>query len=229
MPKRIFRKESEDTTMKKTISKTQLILTVLSVCSLLISNVLSAKQFLLPFGITMTGAVIVFPITYILSDLFSEVYGYKWSRFTCYLGFAMNVFMVLAFQAAIATPAPDYWMNQEAFQTVLGSTPRILAASLLAFVVGDFVNDRVFRRMKAKYEGMNGFAGRAILSSFCGEVVDSAIFIPLAFIGQMPVEALLAMAVTQVCLKVGYEIVIVPVTAAITKKVKAMESQATAG
>lgn len=215
--------------MKKTISKTQLILTVLSVCSLLISNVLSAKQFLLPFGITMTGAVIVFPITYILSDLFSEVYGYKWSRFTCYLGFAMNVFMVLAFQAAIATPAPDYWMNQEAFQTVLGSTPRILAASLLAFIVGDFVNDRVFRRMKARCEGMNGFAGRAILSSFCGEVVDSAIFIPLAFIGQMPVEALLAMAVTQVCLKVGYEIVIVPVTAAITKKVKAMESQATAG
>lgn len=215
--------------MKKNISQTQVILTVLSVTALLVANIVSAKQFLLPFGITMTGAVIVFPITYILSDLFSEVYGYKWSRFTCYLGFAMNIFMVLVFQAAIATPAPDYWMNQETFQTVLGSTPRILAASLLAFIVGDFVNDRVFRKMKAKHEGMKGFAGRAILSSFCGEVVDSAIFIPLAFIGQMPVETLLVMAVTQVCLKVGYEIVIVPVTAAITKKVKAMESQATAG
>lgn len=214
--------------MKKTISNIQLYLTVLSVTALLVSNIISAKQFLLPFGITMTGAVIVFPITYILSDLFSEVYGYKWSRITCYLGFAMNLFMVLVFQAAIATPAPDYWMNQEAFQTVLGNTPRILAASLLAFVVGDFVNDRVFRKMKAKHEGMRGFAGRAIMSSFCGEVVDSAIFIPLAFIGQMPLKTLLIMGVTQVCLKVGYEIVIVPVTTAITRKVASIEGKAEA-
>lgn len=210
--------------MKKTISKTQAILTVISITALLVANIISAKQFQLPFGITMTGAIVVFPITYILSDLFSEVYGYKWSRFTCYLGFAMNIFMVLVFQIAIATPAPDYWMNQEAFQTVLGSTPRMLFASLTAFVVGDLVNDRVFRRMKAKKEGMNGFAGRAILSSFCGEVVDSAIFIPLAFIGSMPVNTLLIMGITQVCLKVAYEILIVPVTAAVTKKVLEAES-----
>lgn len=210
--------------MKKTISKTQLVLTVLAVTTLLVSNILSDKQVLLPFGITMTGGVIVFPITYILSDLFSEVYGYKWSRFTCYLGFAMNIFMVLVFQIAIATPAPDYWMNQEAFQTVLGSTPRILFASLTAFVVGDLVNDRVFRRMKAKKEGMDGFAGRAILSSFCGEVVDSAIFIPLAFIGTMPAQALLVIGITEVCIKVAYEILIIPVTAAVTKKVLEAES-----
>lgn len=211
--------------MKRNIGKTQCYLTVLYVAAFLISNVLAAKQFLLPFGITMTGAVIVFPITYILSDLFSEVYGYKWSRVTCYLGFAMNLFMVLIFQAAIATPAPDYWMNQEAFQTVLGSTPRILFASLLAFVVGDLVNDKVFRKMKAKHEGMQGFAGRAILSSFCGEIVDSAIFIPLAFIGQMPLKTLLIMGITQVCLKVGYEILIVPVTTAVTKKISSMECE----
>ena len=211
--------------MKKPISTVQLCLTVLSVTALLVANIVSAKQFLLPFGITMTGAVIVFPVTYILSDLFSEVYGYKWSRITCYLGFAMNVFMVLVFQAAIATPAPDYWMNQEAFQTVLGSTPRILIASLLAFVVGDLVNDKVFRKMKMKHEGMKGFAGRAILSSFCGEIVDSAIFIPLAFIGQMPLETLLVMGLTQVCLKVGYEIIILPVTTALTKKIAALEAK----
>lgn len=210
--------------MKKTISKTQLVLTVLSVTALLVSNILSAKQFLLPFGITMTGAVIVFPITYILSDLFSEVYGYKWSRLTCYLGFAMNIFMVIAFEIAIATPAPDYWLNQEAFETVLGSTPRILAASLTAFVIGDLVNDKVFRRMKAKHEGMKGFAGRAIVSSFCGEVVDSAIFIPLAFIGTMPFKTLLIMGVTQVSIKVAYEIIIIPVTTKLTKKVAEKEA-----
>lgn len=212
--------------MKRNISKTQCYLTVLYVAAFLISNVLAAKQFLLPFGITMTGAVIVFPITYILSDLFSEVYGYKWSRVTCYLGFAMNIFMVLAFTAAIYTPAPDYWTNQEAFQTVLGSTPRILAASLIAFVAGDFVNDKVFKRMKAKHENMKGFAWRAILSSFCGEIVDSAIFIPIAFIGQMPFETLVIMGITQVCLKVAYEIVIIPLTTWITKKVAAQEAKA---
>lgn len=212
--------------MKKTISKTQLVLTVLSVTSLLVANIISAKQFLLPFGITMTGAVIVFPITYIISDLFSEVYGYKWSRFTCYLGFAMNLFMVLAFQIAIATPAPDYWMNQEAFQTVLGNTPRILIASLTAYVVGDFVNDKVFQKMKQKSEGMKGFAWRAVLSSLCGEVTDSLIFIPLAFIGQMPTETLIVMGLTQVTLKVLYEIAIVPLTTFLTKKVAAAESRA---
>ena len=211
--------------MKKTISKIQLILTVLSVTALLVANVLSAKQFLLPFGITMTGAVIVFPLTYILSDLFSEVYGYKWSRFTCYLGFAMNIFMVLAFEAAIATPAPDYWTNQEAFQTVLGSTPRILGASLFAFIVGDFVNDRVFRRMKAKHADMKGFSSRALLSSFCGEIVDSAIFIPLAFIGQMPIETLLNMAVCQVLLKTAYEVVILPFTHVVVKAVNKAEEK----
>lgn len=209
--------------MKKTISKTQLVLTVLSVTALLVANIISAKQFQLPFGITMTGAIVVFPITYILSDLFSEVYGYKWSRFTCYMGFAMNIFMVLVFQIAIETPAPDYWTNQEAFQTVLGSTPRMLFASLTAFVIGDLVNDKVFRKMKAKHEGMKGFAGRAIVSSFCGEVADSLIFIPLAFIGSMPAKTLVIMGITQVFLKVAYEVLIIPVTTAVTKKVLEVE------
>lgn len=212
--------------MKKTISKTQLTLTVMTVTSLLVSNILSAKQVLLPFGITMTGGVIVFPVTYILSDLFSEVYGYKWSRFTCYLSFAMNLFAVMMFEIAIATSAPDYWEHQEAFATVLGSAPRILIASLTAFVVGDLVNDKVFRKMKAKHEGMKGFAGRAIVSSVCGVAVDSAIFIPIALYGSMPTEALLAIGATEVAIKIAYEVAIVPVTAFVTKKVLEKEADA---
>lgn len=210
----------------KTISRTQLILTVVSVSALLISNIISAKQFLLPFNITMTGAIIVFPITYILSDVFSEVYGYKWSRFTCYLGFSMNLFMVIVFQIAINTPAPSYWGNQEAFQAVLGSTPRLLVASLTAYVVGDFVNDKVFQKMKEKKKGMQGFAGRAILSSLFGEIADTLIFVPLAFLGQMPFETLVIMGLTQVVLKTAYEVVIIPITTLTTKKIKAMEEQA---
>lgn len=210
----------------KTVSRTQLILTVVSVSALLISNIISAKQFLLPFNITMTGAIIVFPITYILSDVFSEVYGYKWSRFTCYLGFSMNLFMVIVFQIAINTPAPSYWGNQEAFQAVLGSTPRLLVASLTAYVVGDFVNDKVFQKMKEKKKGMQGFAGRAILSSLFGEIADTLIFVPLAFLGQMPFETLVVMGLTQIVLKTAYEVAIIPITTLTTKKIKAMEEQA---
>ena len=209
---------------KNNISKLQLILTVLFVVSLLISNIITAKQVLLPFNIVMTGAVFIFPITYILSDLFSEVYGYKWSRFTCYLGFIMNLFMVLVFTAVIKTPAPDFWQNQEAFQTVLGSTPKILFASLLAFLVGDLINDKVFKKLKEKHPNDHkGFGVRAILSSFCGEVVDSAIFLPIAFIGEMPLQTLLIMGITQVSIKIAYEIIILPVTRIIVKKVSGYE------
>lgn len=211
---------------KRNISELQLYLTLLFVVSLLISNIITAKQVLLPFGIVMTGAVFVFPITYILSDLFSEVYGYRWSRITCYLGFAANLFMVLIFSAVIATPAPDYWLNQEAFQTVLGNTPRVLVASLLAFVLGDFVNDRVFRKMKEKYpDSIKGFGWRAILSSVCGELVDSLVFLPIAFIGQMPLKTLAVMTVMQVLIKTGYEVVILPITRLVVKKTSAYENR----
>jgi queuosine precursor transporter len=201
--------------MKKTnnVSFLQLVLTLVFVVSLLISNVITSKQVLLPFGIVMTGAVFIFPITYILSDVFSEVYGYRWSRITCYMGFAANLFMVIVFSLVIVTPAPSFWTHQEAFQTVLGNTPRILIASLLAFVIGDFVNDRVFKRMKEKYPSSHkGFGWRAIISSFAGEIIDSLVFSPIAFLGQMPVNNLVVMLVMHVLIKTGYEIVILPIT-----------------
>lgn len=208
----------------KKISKLQVILTVLFVSCLLISNVITAKQVLLPFGITMTGAVFIFPITYILSDLFSEVYGYRWSRFTCYLAFAMNILMVIVFSLVIISPAPEYWTNQEAFQVVLGSTPRILIASLLGFVLGDFVNDRIFKAMKQRYPDTHkGFGTRAILSSLCGELADSLVFMPIAFLGQMPIATLAVMIVTQVSIKLVYEIVILPVTKYLVVKVSKYE------
>ena len=211
---------------KREISELQLVLTVLFVVSLLVSNIITSKQVLLPFGITMTGAVFIFPITYILSDLFSEVYGYRWSRITCYLAFAMNLFMVLVFSAVIVTPAPSYWTNQEAFQTVLGNTPRILFASLLAFVLGDLVNDKVFRRMKAKHPDTHkGFGWRAILSSICGELVDSLVFLPIAFIGLMPIKTLAIMTVMQVLIKTGYEVIILPITRLIVNKVSKYEKE----
>lgn len=210
----------------KNISMMQMVLTVLAVSALLISNVITSKQVLLPFNITMTGAVFIFPITYVLSDLFSEVYGYKYSRFVCYLSFAMNLLMVIVFSGVIASPAPSYWMNQEAFQTVLGSTPRVLVASLLAFVIGGWADDAVFAKMKAKYpKSHKGFGMRAITSSLMGELVDSLIFLPIAFLGQMPLTTLVVMTVMQVVIKTAYEIVILPVTTYVVKKVSKYEME----
>ena len=212
--------------MKKTkISFVQCVLTIIFVTAMLISNVITAKQVLLPFGITMTGAVFIFPITYILSDVFSEVYGYKWSRATCYFAFSMNLFMVIVFALVIKTPAPDYWTNQEAFATVLGSTPRVMGASLLAYVVGDFVNDRIFRKMKERHaDELKGFGFRAIVSSFFGELCDSLVFLPLAFLGQMPLKTLAIMTGCQVLIKTAYEVVILPITTLVTKKVRRYEN-----
>ena len=204
----------------------QVCLTIIFVSAMLISNVITSKQIQLPFGITMTGAIVIFPITYILSDVFSEVYGYKWSRVTCYFAFSMNLLMVLVFSFVIKTPAPSYWTNQEAFATVLGSTPRVMGASLLAYVIGDFVNDRVFRKMKAKHsDELKGFGWRAIVSSFFGELCDSLVFLPIAFLGQMPLKTLATMTVCQVLIKTGYEIVILPLTTLVAKKANKYEKE----
>jgi len=204
----------------------QLILTVAFIVTILICNIVTVKQIQLPFGLVMTGAAFLFPITYILSDVFSEIYGYKWSRIVSYLGFAMNLFMVIIFTLVIIAPAPDFYAKQDALQTILGSTPRILGASLLAYMVGDFVNDKIFKKMKAKNpNSFKGFQFRAIVSSFCGLVVDSSIFLPLAFLGTIPTETLLTMMVSQVLVKILCEIVLLPVTTLVVKKVDKHEKK----
>lgn len=221
---RIIFDKSEETTMEKTkYSFTQTVLTTLYVVCLLIANIVASKQVQLPFGITMTGAIFIFPVTYILSDVFSEVYGYKWSRITCRMAFLCNILMVAVFGLVIATKPPVYWTNQEAFEIVLGNTPRMLIASLLAYYLGDWINDVVFKKMKERH-GEKRFGLRAIVSSFFGEFTDSLIFVPLAFIGTMPAKTLLTMIAIQPCLKVFYECIVLPLTHFICKKLKEYEA-----
>lgn len=214
-------------TFEKAVSVLQVLLTVLFVGALMLSNIISARLFNF-FGHGMTCAVVVFPITYILSDLFSEVYGYKWSRFTCYLAFALNLLAVGVFYVAANLPAVIP-AQAEAFNTVLIGTFSCTMASFLAFVVGDFVNDKVFARMKKKQEGLTnhkGFALRAILSSFAGELVDSCIYLPLAFLVFNPIMSVtdvLTMIALQVSIKMAYEALILPLTTFLTKKVSAYE------
>lgn len=208
----------------KMVSPLFVILVVIFTVSMLLSNIIANKQFAIGPWNTPAG-VLVFPITYILSDVFSEIYGYKWSRKTAWIGFGMNLFMVIIFQITIAIPGPVWFENQQAFVTVLGSTPRLLIAGLVSYMLGDFVNDRLFRFLKNKDTLNKKFSIRAILSSFCGELVDSCIFIPCAFIGTIALDQLPQMIVIQVVIKVGYEIVILPVTNLIVKKVRNYEEK----
>lgn len=207
------------------------ILTVVYVVCMLLSNIVATKQFALgPWSIP--AGTIVFPITYILSDVFSEVYGYKWSRITSWLAAAMNLFMCVIFWLTIAIPGPIWFAAeiQTAMQIVLGNTPRLVIAGLIAYVVGDWVNDLIFELMrKGKQIDKNTtvrytFFSRAILSSFFGELCDSTIFICLAFVGTMPAEQLPSMIIIQVIAKTLYEIVIFPITNKIMKEVKKYES-----
>lgn len=202
----------------KSHSSLKLILTVIFIAALLISNVITWRQIQLPFGVTMTWAILIFPITYILSDVFSEVYGYRWSRITCYLWFACNFVMSLVFMLVISMKAPEYFANTDAYSIVLWNSWRVLGASLFAYVVWDFVNDKIFQKLKAKHPNDNKWFGfRAIISSLMWETVDSWIFIPLAFLWMMPVKTLIIMLITQVVLKVLYEIIILPITICVTE------------
>lgn len=206
------------------VSFLQLMLTVVFVSSLMISNIIVGKQIDI-FGMTVPSAVFIFPIIYILSDVFSEVYGYKWSRTTCYIAFCMNLLMVVVFTLVIMAPFPEYFGNQSAYEIVLGNTPKILLASSLGFIAGDFVNDRVFRAMKSKYpDSHEKFGLRAIVSSFFGEITDSLIFMPIAFIGVLPIEAIIQMFVIQVSFKVIYEIIALPLNKRVVRKVSELES-----
>jgi hypothetical protein len=211
--------------MKK-VSFIQFILTVIFVVALLTSNIIANKTIQLPFGIVMTSAVLIFPITYILSDVFSEVYGYKWSRVSCYIAFAMNLLMVAVFALAVSIPAPVFFENTNAFKTVLLNTPRVLLGSSLAFVVGDFVNDKIFKKMKMKYlDSHKRFTIRAITSSFFGEVIDSLIFLPIVFWGILPINQIMTMLIFQVALKTIYEIAIMPLTRFVMIKISKLETK----
>ena len=207
------------------ISTIQMILTLLYCVCMVVSNILAAKQYIFIGGTALNCGTIVFPITYILSDIFSEVYGYKWSRFSWLLATCACMFAVICAQIAVAMPYPDFWTNQDAFAATLGNAPRTLLASMLAFAAGDLVNDKVFRRMRLKNgDTINGFGARAILSSLAGETVDSLVFFPLAFYGIVPVETMVITAVALIFMKVGYECVIYPFTRVVVKKITAYEN-----
>ena len=190
-----------------------------NVC-LIASNLFETKIFTAGL-ITLTGGVIIFPVSYILNDCIVEVWGYKKARLVIWTGFAMNFFVVAMAQIVRLLPAADFWDGGEHFDYIFALAPRITLASLLAFLAGSTVNAYVMSKMKVASHGKR-FSVRAVVSSVCGETVDSLIFFPIAFWG-VGLEEMLKLMALQIFLKTAYEIVILPVTNFVVRKVKKHE------
>ena len=170
----------------------------------------------------LPAAIIVFPISYILGDVLTEVYGYRHARRVIWLGFLANVIVVLAIAAGGALPAADFWKQDEAYARILGATPRILAASFAAYLVGEFANAYVLAKMKIATDG-RWLWSRTIASTLVGQGLDSAVFITLAFAGIIPSGALIMAIVTQWLVKSAYEAAATPLTYAIIGFLKRRE------
>lgn len=190
---------------------------VFCVC-LVAANFLEAKVIALgPFAVT--AGMLVFPLSYIINDCIAEVWGFKKARLIIWMGFLMNFMVVALGQIAVMIPAAPFWEGEESFNFVFGLAPRIAAASLVAFLVGSFLNAYVMSRMKLLSKGRH-FSLRAVVSTLAGESADSVIFFPIAFAGLMPAGELLKMMAVQAVLKTVYEILVLPVTVRVVKYMK---------
>ena len=207
--------------MKKQVSVTFMLAGILFAACLLISNILASKIIMIGLWSAPAG-VLIFPVAYIINDVIAEVWGYQKARLIIWAGFGVNILAVLFFSIGIAVTQAPFYQGQEAFATVLSSTPRIVIASLSAYLLGSFLNAFTMSKFKVMTKG-KGFSIRAIVSTLFGEGIDSILFITIAFTGIFPFKILAGMILTQVILKTAYEIIILPITWIVVKKIKQVE------
>lgn len=205
----------------KNVSVSFMLCGILFCVCLICSNMLVVKAF--EFGpLNFTGALFLFPVSYILNDCISEVWGFKKARLIIWTGFLMNFLVVTIGAFVDAIPGASYWEMDDAFHAFFGLVPRVAAASFLAFLVGSFLNAYVMSKMKVASQGRH-FSTRAILSTLAGELSDSVIFFPLALGGIVPWDKMGLMVITQAVLKTTYEILVLPLTIKVVKWLKKYE------
>lgn len=208
---------------QNTVSVLFMIFSILFCVCLITANILETKQIQV-LSVSLTGGLIVFPVSYIINDCVCEVWGYSKARMLIWLGFAMNFFFVIVGALCDAIPGAPYWDNEEGFHAIFGLAPRIAAASFIAFICGSFINAYVMSKMKIASNGKN-FSLRAILSTVAGESIDSLIFFPLALSSVVPAKELILLMVWQVILKTVYEIIALPITIRVVKALKKYEGE----
>ena len=199
------------------------LIMALFVAVLLISNIASTKIVVLgPF--TFDGGTLLFPISYIFGDILTEVYGYARSRRVIWMGFFSAMLMVVTLTVVGWLPAAPGWEGQEAYRAILGTTPRIVLASLVAYWAGEFSNSYTLARMKVLTKG-RWLWTRTIGSTLVGEGVDTLLFVTIAFWGVLPGELLLSVVVSNYVFKSGLEALLTPVTYQVVSFLKKAEME----
>jgi len=198
-----------------------MVLSGLFVAALVIANIIAVKlvsigPFILP------AAVVVFPVTYVIGDVVTEVYGYPVARRMIWTGFLGNLMAVAAAWAGGLLPPAPFWPHQEAYDTILGFVPRLLFASLVAYLVGEFANAAVLSRMKVRTQG-RWMLPRFWASTVVGETLDSTVFLTLAFFGVIPMNVLFGLIPTHAGAKILYEVLVSPISGAMAHALKRLE------
>lgn len=202
-------------------SKWFLAIVAAFVTCLITANIIAVKLVSI-FGLVVPAAVIIFPISYIFGDVLTEVYGFRQARFVIWLGFFCNLLAVIAFAIGGWLPAAPFWQDQSAYQAILGYTPRLLFASFVAYLIGEFANSVVLARLKVVTEGKFLWV-RTISSTLVGEGLDSLVFMTVAFVGTIPGSGLASAVVTQWLFKCAYEAAVTPLTYVVVNFLKWQE------
>lgn len=206
--------------------------TAIFVSTLIVSNIIAVKLVNIG-GLFLPAAVILFPVAYIFGDILTEVYGYARARQVIWTGFICNLMAVVAIWIGGQLPAAPFWSAgafnspesaQQAYQAILGFTPRLLLASFIAYLIGEFLNSFVLAKLKVRTEGRFLWL-RTISSTIVGEGADSAVFITIAFIGIIPGSGLVNAILSQWTFKVVYETLATPLTYLVVNTLKRVENE----
>ncbi len=194
---------------------------------LLTANVIGEKP--LVFGpVILPAGLLLFPMTYLLGDVITELYGFAQSRRVIWMGMLCNLFMALMCRIAISLPADISWTHHEAYAQILGSSSRLMVISVTTYFLGELSNAYIVSGLKRKMQG-RFFWARALCGSWVGEFIETSLFMPLAFYGRIPNEQLLKMAVFYYCFKVAYALCAMPfanqLVRALKKKLQKMDAQ----
>lgn len=206
--------------------------TAVFVTTLLVSNIIAVKVVAIA-GLYLPAAVILFPVAYIFGDILTEVYGYARARQVIWTGFFCNLLAVVAIWLGGRLPPAPFWTAgaldspqsaQQAYQAILGFTPRLLLASFVAYLVGEFLNSIILARLKVRTQGRFLWL-RTISSTIIGQGADSAVFISIAFAGVFPATALGQAILSQWLFKVAYEVLATPLTYLVVNALKRSEQE----
>lgn len=205
--------------MSKELKKYNLLVIMFGIyaSSIIIQNILATKQIDI-FVFTVTTGILVSPIVFIIQDIVSEIYGYKNAKKMILLGFLMNFIGVLLFTLAIQIPSSQFWNNQQAFSSILGTTFRISVASFTAYIIGSLTNSKVMVLLKKKWP--NSLFVRVISSTIVGQFLDNSLFSIIAFLGILPIPAIISMIIGATIFEILYEIIFYPITRILIQKIK---------